>query len=79
MSAWKRFCTIIEPGKKETVAKTLAHWKDDTDLAGIRDEKELAKLAEEERKEWQSLWADVEVLLKRAQGGTGGSKTASPQ
>ena len=39
------------------------HWKEGTDLAGIRDEKELARLPEEERKEWQSLWADVELLL----------------
>jgi hypothetical protein len=56
---------IVEPGNKELVAKTLTHWKQDTDLAGIRDEQELAKLPEDERKAWQSLWADVDALLKR--------------
>jgi thiol-disulfide isomerase/thioredoxin len=68
LSAWRRTSLIIEPDNKQLVAKSLAHWKQDTDLAGIRDEKELAKLAADERKQWQSLWADVEALLEQAQG-----------
>ena len=44
----------------------LGQWKRDTDLAGIRDGTELAKLPEAERKEWQALWADVEAMLERA-------------
>jgi hypothetical protein len=59
---------IIEPGNKELVAKTLNHWKNDTDLAGVRDEKELARLPEDERKVWQALWAEVDSLLHRAEG-----------
>jgi hypothetical protein len=47
---------------------TLAHWKTDPDLAGIRDEEALAKLPEAERKEFRSLWADVEALRKKAEG-----------
>jgi hypothetical protein len=62
--AWKRVSRIIEPGNKELVAKHMAHWKQDPELTSIRDEKELAKLPEDERKEWQSLWADVEAPLK---------------
>jgi hypothetical protein len=61
---------IIEPGNKKLVAKTLAHWKQETDLAGIRDEEALAKLSEPERREWQALWAEVEALLKRVQDQT---------
>jgi hypothetical protein len=64
--AWKRVFRIIEPGNKELVAKHMAHWKQDPELTSIRDEKELAKLPEDERNEWQSLWADVEALLKAA-------------
>jgi tetratricopeptide (TPR) repeat protein len=70
LSAWGRISMMIEPGNQQLVAKSLAHWKQDTGLASIRDEKELAKLPEAERKEWQSLWADVEALLERAQGQT---------
>jgi hypothetical protein len=62
--AWKRVFRIIEPGNKERVAKHMAHWKQDPELTSIRDERELAKLPDDERKEWQSLWADVEALLK---------------
>jgi tetratricopeptide (TPR) repeat protein len=49
------------------VANTLEHWLQDANLAGIRDEDQLAKLPEAERKEWQSLWAEVEKLKKRAE------------
>ena len=48
---------------KAKVAPTLQHWKADADLAGIRDEKELAKLPEEERTAFKSLWNDVDQLL----------------
>jgi len=34
---------IIEPGNKELVAETLSHWKQDADLAGIRDNQELVQ------------------------------------
>ena len=47
---------------------TLQHWKEDADLAGIRDEKELAKLPEEERTLFKRLWNDVDQLLSRANG-----------
>ncbi|MDB5351665.1 MAG: hypothetical protein JWN86_2912 [Planctomycetota bacterium] len=65
--AWDRVAMMTAPGAKEAVAKALSHWKEDTDLAGIRGEQELARLPLDERKEWLSLWADVEVLLKRTQ------------
>ena len=48
--------------------QTLGHWKVDMNMAGVRDPEALAKLPEPERKEWQSLWSDVDSLLERAQG-----------
>ena len=65
LSAWKRVSMIVEPGNKELRRQTLAHWKQDADLAGIRDEPGLAKCPEAERKEWQALWADVDALRRR--------------
>ena len=56
------------PQVKVLVNKTLQHWKSDTDLASIRDEIELAKLTEPERKDWRALWAEVAALLKKADG-----------
>jgi WD40 repeat protein len=64
LTAWRQASQVIEPRIQEKVGDTLAHWKEGADLASIRDERELAGLPEEEREEWQSLWADVELLLK---------------
>jgi tetratricopeptide (TPR) repeat protein len=54
------------PKERQQVKATLAHWKVDVDLAGLRDPDALAKLPEAEREEWRKLWADVDALLKRA-------------
>ena len=48
---------------------TLHRWKADTDLAGIRDEKELAKLPEVERATFKQLWHDVDQILAKASRG----------
>ena len=53
---------------RDVVVHALKHWMECNDLVGIRDEKELAKLPEDERKEWQIIWANVDALLKRTQG-----------
>ena len=37
------------------------------DLASVRDEKELTKLPEPERKDWHAFWSEVAVLLKQAE------------
>jgi serine/threonine-protein kinase len=48
------------------VQKTLEHWKEDSDLAGVRDPALLEKLPKAEQAEWSQLWADVEALRKKA-------------
>jgi eukaryotic-like serine/threonine-protein kinase len=58
-----------EPARKQAVAMTLAHWKEDADLAGIRDEASLAKLPELEREGFRVLWAEVDRLLAKARAG----------
>ncbi len=63
LSAWKRVAKTVGSGNQELVAKTFAHWKADSDLSTIRDEKELAKLPERERAQFAGLWADVDALL----------------
>ena len=57
-----------DANSRASLVQTLGHWKVDVNLAGVRDPEALAKLPEPERKEWQSLWGDVEALLERAQG-----------
>jgi eukaryotic-like serine/threonine-protein kinase len=67
LSAWKRVSMTVGPGNKELVDKTLVHWRQDTDLASVRDEQELAKLSDVERDAWKSLWVDVAALLKQVE------------
>jgi hypothetical protein len=55
-----------KPEVKATVPQTLQHWKTDTDLAGIRDPDDLAKLPEAEQKACRALWAEVDALLTKA-------------
>ena len=45
-SAWSNLLESDVPKSPALVAKTLAHWKEDADLSGIREEKEMAKLPE---------------------------------
>jgi tetratricopeptide (TPR) repeat protein len=44
----------------------MQHWKADSDLAGVRDEQEIAKLPAEERAAWQKFWGEVDSLSKQA-------------
>ncbi len=66
LMTWGRFLEAGPPQARPAIIQTLDHWRQDTDLAGIRDAVALAKLPEDERKAWQSLWADVDSFLKLA-------------
>ena len=69
LTAWTKILDTGPADLKVKIATTLQHWKDDPDLAGIRDEKELAKLPAEERAAFQQLWTDVDQLVIKAATG----------
>ena len=48
------------------VRQRLQHWQADPDLAGVRTSDGLARLPEEERKQWERLWSDVDALHRGA-------------
>jgi tetratricopeptide (TPR) repeat protein len=50
------------------VQGTLAHWQQDSDLAGLREKDALAKLPQAEAQACQKLWADVADLLRKSGG-----------
>ena len=68
LAAWSKFLDGGKPTARATVRRALENWQADADLAGLRDEAELAKLPEGERRAWRALWEDVETLLQKAQG-----------
>jgi tetratricopeptide (TPR) repeat protein/tRNA A-37 threonylcarbamoyl transferase component Bud32 len=49
------------------VRERLAHWLADKDLAGVRDERSLARLPAGERESWRKVWGEVAVLLKKVE------------
>jgi len=65
----KAYRQMIEKSadKAGLVAQQMQHWLQDEDFAGVRGDKALAKLPEEERSAWRKLWADVAELLAKAQ------------
>ena len=66
LATWGKILDGGDAKARPTIVKTLAHWKEDADLAGIRDEAALAKLPEGERKVFRTLWSEVEALRKKA-------------
>ena len=43
------------------------YWQENSDITCLRDEEHLAKLPAAERKSWQKLWDDIEILRRKAE------------
>jgi serine/threonine-protein kinase len=52
------------PAAKQAVRQRLEHWRQDADLAGLRDPEAVDRLPADEREAWRALWAEVAALLK---------------
>ena len=64
LAAWVRLLDS-NPAARGDVWKALTLWRVDPDLACVRDSGNLDKLAENERKEYRALWAEVAAVLAR--------------
>ena len=53
-------------GDRAEVRRTLARWRVDPDLAGLRDPKLLDSLPPADRQECRALWRDIDDLNKRS-------------
>ena len=62
LAAWTKLAD--DAREHARIRQRLEYWQQDADLAGIRDDKELAKLPAEEQTECKKLWTDLEALLK---------------
>jgi tetratricopeptide (TPR) repeat protein len=65
LAAWSKLLDSGDPKARAAIAPTLQHWKEDSDLAGVRDGDALATLPADERRAWEAFWKDVDALLKR--------------
>jgi hypothetical protein len=66
LAAWSKLLQTGPPQARESIGKTLRHWKADTDLAGLREPNALAKLPPEEQQTCRALWAKVDALVTKA-------------
>jgi hypothetical protein len=67
VAVWAKVFECGPAGLKAKIRPNLQEWKDAFDLAGVRDESELAKLPEDERALCKTLWNKVDQLLARTQ------------
>jgi eukaryotic-like serine/threonine-protein kinase len=54
-----------DPKAADASRKLLLHWKQDADLAAVRDQEALGKLPQSEQTDWRKLWGEVDALLAR--------------
>jgi tetratricopeptide (TPR) repeat protein/tRNA A-37 threonylcarbamoyl transferase component Bud32 len=64
LAAYDKRLAVGKAEDRTVVQQQMQQWQQDNDFAGVRDDA-LAKLTEAERKEWQKLWEEVELLRKR--------------
>jgi serine/threonine-protein kinase len=67
LAAWARKVDTGTAADRIQAQKTLGPWRDDPDVAGLRDADTLARLPPAERQECQALWQGVAALLRRAE------------
>jgi hypothetical protein len=67
LALWAQQLESGQPAAPAAVQKTMKHWQQDPDLAGIRDAAALAKLPAAERAAFTTLWADVAALVQQAE------------
>jgi tetratricopeptide (TPR) repeat protein len=65
LALWEKLAANPDPKTDEALPKTLRHWQEDPDLAGVRDPDALTKLPKEEAPEWRRFWTHVNDLLRR--------------
>jgi serine/threonine-protein kinase len=66
LAAWAALAEKATPQARQGVRRALTRWRQDPDLAGVRDPAELVKLPEAERQACRDLWAAVDAVLLRA-------------
>jgi hypothetical protein len=68
LTAWGQLLDKAPGQIRAPLQRTLRHWQQDTDFAGVRGGA-LDRLPEAERQPWQQLWADVERMLRNEKSG----------
>jgi serine/threonine protein kinase/tetratricopeptide (TPR) repeat protein len=65
LAAWGRLCEKQPEKVRMALAKSMQHWLENKDFAGVRGDA-VAKLPAGERRQWDKLWKEAEARLQRA-------------
>jgi tetratricopeptide (TPR) repeat protein len=71
LKAWRMLLKTRPDKTQKVLAGQMQQWLKDVDFAGVRDERALARLPQDERQAWSALWTDVEHLRLTALGKPG--------
>jgi hypothetical protein len=66
--AWAKKLETGTAAERIQARKTLAPWRDEADLAAIRNPGAEDRLSPAERQESRALWRDFDTLVERARG-----------
>jgi eukaryotic-like serine/threonine-protein kinase len=69
LATWNKVLESGLPESRLAIVQTFQHWRNDSDLASVRDVDAIAKLPEAEQASWRRLWEEVGALQKRAEQG----------
>jgi tetratricopeptide (TPR) repeat protein len=70
LSYWSDRAKQGAPAEQFAIRRQLERWEQAPELATLRDESVLTKLADDERKICRSLWTDVRALLRQVRENT---------
>jgi serine/threonine-protein kinase len=66
LSGWAKDAAGSDPAAVAAARQALQRWREDADLAGVRDKPGLENLPQAEREKWRLLWEKVDALQKAA-------------
>jgi tetratricopeptide (TPR) repeat protein len=68
LTAWSKISESGPLQSRQRLLSAIQEWKIDADLAGLRDQRELAKIPHDEQDACRALWGQVDALLAKAHG-----------
>jgi serine/threonine protein kinase/tetratricopeptide (TPR) repeat protein len=72
LERWSRQSDDADPRSRRAAQVALTRWRENPDLAGLREPAELRKRPQTEREAWRKLWTDVAALLDKPASSPGG-------
>jgi tetratricopeptide (TPR) repeat protein len=79
LTAYAKLAEQNNPAVKQVIQQRLAPWRQDPDLASVREPQALDHLPDNERASWQALWRDVDELAKKVEPTQGRKEPQAPE